>query len=127
MENKEKTHLPQIFAVDLKEDELRDVIEKAKDWALMHGACMRSKTNFSKDSLQFAPFILTPSPFPRREFAKAVEIQVILNELMHKVAHNSDFLRSSLQATIQVDEFTANLFKIFDTVQQEGVAQVRND
>ncbi|GLV39684.1 Glutathione synthetase 2 [Carabus blaptoides fortunei] len=122
MENKDKTYLPQIFK-DLKEDELKDVIEKAKDWALMHGACMRSRTNFSKDSLQFAPFILTPSPFPRREFTKAVEIQVILNELMHKVAHNSDFLRSSLKATIQVDEFTANLFKIYETIQQEGVAQ----
>lgn len=34
------------------EKELIDVVEKAKDWALMHGAALRSKTNFSQDVLQ---------------------------------------------------------------------------
>lgn len=29
--------------------------------------------------------MLLPSPFPRAEFHKAVELQTILNELMHKV------------------------------------------
>lgn len=28
------------------------VIEKAKDWALMHGVGMRDKKNFTKDSIQ---------------------------------------------------------------------------
>lgn len=122
----EKSRLPEVFPLSaMPEDELKELIEKAKDWALMHGACMRSKANFNKDVLQFAPFILTPSPFPRREFKKAIEIQIILNELMHKVAHNNEFLRSSLKSTIQADDFTANLFKIFETVEREGVAQVR--
>lgn len=31
---------------------LKEVISKAKDWALMHGAGMRSKDGFSEDSLQ---------------------------------------------------------------------------
>lgn len=31
---------------------LNDVIEKAKDWALMHGAAMRSRAAFSPDTLQ---------------------------------------------------------------------------
>lgn len=121
----EKSRLPEVFPLNtMPGDELKELIEKAKDWALMHGACMRSKTNFNKDVLQFAPFILTPSPFPRREFKKAVEIQIILNELMHKVAHNNDFLRSNLKSTIEADDFTANLFKIFETIEREGVAQV---
>ncbi|KRT82122.1 hypothetical protein AMK59_3369, partial [Oryctes borbonicus] len=96
---------------------------KARDWALMHGAAMRSKTNFSKDSLNFAPFVLLPSAFPRKEFYKAVELQQILNELMHRVAHNREFLTESLRETIQVDEFTGNLFKIYETVQDEGITQ----
>jgi glutathione synthase len=58
---------------------------------------MRSKLNFSKDSLQFAPFILLPSTFPREEFNKATEIQIILNELIHKIAHDYEFLSSSLK------------------------------
>jgi hypothetical protein len=35
----------------ISEKELLCVISKAKDWALMHGASMRSKTNFDADSL----------------------------------------------------------------------------
>jgi glutathione synthase len=58
---------------------------------------MRSKSNFSKDSLQFAPFVLLPSAFPQKEFNKAVEIQTVLNELVHNVAHDYEFLSSSLR------------------------------
>lgn len=116
--------LPSVIPLPLSNDVLQEIIDKAKDWALMHGACMRSKTNFSKDSLQFAPFVLLPSAFPRVEFNKAVEIQTILNELMHKVAHNADFLRDCLKETIQVDDFTSRLYQIFDLVQKEGMTQV---
>lgn len=116
--------LPSVVPIPIPEDELEELIDKAKDWALMHGACMRSKVNFNRDVLQFAPFILFPSPFPRQEFNKAVEIQPILNELMHKVAYNSEFLRTSLKETITVDNFTAQLFKIFEIIQEEGAAQV---
>ncbi|KAI4466777.1 glutathione synthetase [Holotrichia oblita] len=42
---------------------------------------------------------------------------------MHRVAHNREFLTKSLKETIQVDEFTGNLFKIYETVQDEGVIQ----
>lgn len=38
--------------IPLPEDQLQDVIEKARDWALMHGAAIRSKTSFSVDTLQ---------------------------------------------------------------------------
>lgn len=122
---------------------LIDVISKAKDFAIMHGSAMRSKANFSPDTLQvksiscwlkillqdllcfqFAPFILTPSSFPRNEFKKAVEIQPILNELMHNVAMDSEFLKSTLRSTVEVDEFTGELFKIYEKVLEEGISQV---
>lgn len=74
---------------------------------------------------QFAPFVLTPSLYPRKEFEKAVNLQTILNELIHNVAHDTEFLRETLAGTIQVDEFTSSLFKIYETVLTEGVTQVR--
>lgn len=43
---------------------------------------------------------------------------------MHRVAHNEAFLRETLAGTIQVDEFTGNLYKIWETVLDEGVKQV---
>jgi hypothetical protein len=73
---------------------------------------------------QFAPFVLTPSPFPRTEFYKAVEMQPILNELTHRVAHDERFLKESLAETLAVDSFTARLFDIWEKVRREGVAQV---
>lgn len=109
------------FPIDDKT--LLEVVPKAKDWALMHGAAMRSKTNFSADALNFAPFILTPSSFPRKEFEKAVDLQCILNELMHFVAHDDEFLTTTLAETIKVDEFTRNLFNVYKKVLSNGIQQ----
>lgn len=36
----------------IEEKTLKEVVSKAKDWAIMHGAAMRSKANFSEDSIQ---------------------------------------------------------------------------
>ena len=85
---------------------------------------MRRKDAFDRDALHFAPFMLFPSPFPKQEFARSLEIQPILNELMHKVAHDRSFLTETLKHTIKVDDFTRKLFEIYETVQNEGVAQV---
>lgn len=86
---------------------------------------MRQKEPYDRDSLHFAPFVLFPSPFPKAEFDRSLELQPILNELMHKVAHDRKFLTETLKSTIQVDEFTRKLFEIYETVQNEGVTQVR--
>lgn len=53
---------------------------------------MRSKEFFNLDQVQIAPFLLLPSTFPKKEFEKAAEIQIIINELMHNVAHDHQFL-----------------------------------
>jgi glutathione synthase len=85
---------------------------------------MRRKDAFDRDALHFAPFLLLPSPFPAQEFVKALEIQPILNELMHKVAHDKEFLTNTLKETIKVDGFTKKLFDIYETVWAEGLTQV---
>ncbi|XP_026297982.1 glutathione synthetase isoform X2 [Apis mellifera] len=100
--------------------EIEELIEKTKDWALMHGMCMRSKQNFNKNVLQFAPFILMPSPFPRKEFINACQIQVILNMLIHRVAQDYNFLKETLEETIKVDNFTKELFEICKIINNEG-------
>ncbi|KAL0118035.1 hypothetical protein PUN28_009015 [Cardiocondyla obscurior] len=111
------------ISLDLPKEELEELIDKAKDWVLMHGMCLRSKNKFDKNVLQFAPFTLFPSPFPRKEFYNACNIQIILNVLVHRVAHNYDFLKDTLQEIIKVDDFTKNLFSIYETVHKEGIAQ----
>lgn len=75
--------------------------------------------------LQFAPFVLTPSSFPRKEFEKAIALQPIINRLMHNVAHDEEFITTTLAETIKVDEFTENLFNIYRKVLAHGFTQVR--
>jgi len=106
--------------IPLDSETLNDIVEKAKDFCLMHGICMRRKEPYDRDSLHFAPFCLLPSPFPRQEFERAVELQTLLNELMHKVAHDFDFLEETLGKTITVDDFTAKLFEIHRKIIDEG-------
>lgn len=58
---------------------------------------MRSKQNFNKNQVQIAPFALLPSSFPKKCFERAKNIQVLLNEIMHKVAHDDNFIRYTLK------------------------------
>lgn len=44
--------LPSAIEIPLDPKTLEEIISKAKDYALMHGICMRSKTNFNEDALQ---------------------------------------------------------------------------
>lgn len=50
--------LDSCIELPLDEATLEDIIPKAKDWALMHGAAMRSKDEFSEDSLLVTFFIV---------------------------------------------------------------------
>lgn len=116
-------HLPTSVNLPIEEDLLKELVEKAKDWAVMHGAAMRSKTKFNPDLLQFAPFVLFPSMIKTEDFYKLVNVQLIFNELVHKVAHNKEFLKKCLSDTILVDQFTRNMFNILEMVEHEGIAQ----
>ena len=62
---------------------------------------------------------------PPHEWTPLFLSQTVLNELMHKVAHDREFLTATLAQTIKVDDFTGRLFKIYETVWDEGLAQVR--
>lgn len=114
-----KSKLPTTLADEV----LEEIVCKSKDYALMNAAGMRSKQNFSEDTLNFAPFVLLPSPFPRIQFQKSVEMQPLLNELVHKVANDMEFIKKSLAGTITVDFFTKKLYEIYEKVEAEGVTQ----
>ena len=44
-----------------------------------------------------APFFLLPSSFPKRDFDFVTNLQPHINMLMHKIAHDYDFLHESLK------------------------------
>ncbi|XP_042237831.1 glutathione synthetase-like isoform X2 [Homarus americanus] len=117
------TVLEPCVPLPLSDEVLDDILPKAKDYALLHGAGMRYKASYDQDTLQMAPFFLLPSAFPRREFERVVKLQPLINVLMHKIAHNHEFLENCLKKTVKVDDFTGRLWKIYTTVREEGMAQ----
>ncbi|XP_076641100.1 glutathione synthetase [Halictus rubicundus] len=119
----EVSRLQPCIQLQLSNEEFQTVIDKAKDWALMHGISMRSKESFNKNQVQVLPFMLLPSAFPRKNFEKAKNIQKLLNELIHRVAHDHTFIVNSLKSTIDADPFTAKLFDIYETIHKEGYNQ----
>jgi hypothetical protein len=50
--------LPSAIEIPLDPKTLEEIVSKAKDYALMHGICMRSKANFNEDTLQVSNKIL---------------------------------------------------------------------
>ncbi|KAK0078570.1 hypothetical protein PV325_002348 [Microctonus aethiopoides] len=115
--------LPSCTKLPLSSEILLDLIDKAKDWTIMHGMGYRPKTNTDNNLLQHAPFTILPSTFPKNEFENACDIQIILNMLIHKVAYDYEFIKETLIETIKVDEFTRKLFEIYETVYHEGINQ----
>lgn len=115
--------LPSTVPLPIQENDLTDIVSKSKDWALMHGISMRSKTNFTEDGVQISPFILVPTAIPRQEFVKVVELQTTLQELLHKIANNKEFINDCYKDIVEADDFSARLYKMYEQVEEEGTVQ----
>lgn len=83
---------------------------------------MKSKS-LEPDSYTFLPFCLLPSPVPREALEQVKALQEDINLLMHRVAHDYEFLRDCLQSTIETDKFTALVFSIYEKVREAGFPQ----
>ncbi|GAB1597395.1 glutathione synthetase-like [Argonauta hians] len=106
---------------DYSEIDFPKLEEKAIYWALSHGLLMKGKEVASTpSSLVHAPFTLFPSVILRSLLEEAKAVQQDFNLLIHKVAHDYNFLYESLKSVIEVDDFTKNLWEIYEaTLKQE--------
>lgn len=101
-----------------------DLAKEAKDVALLHGLIMRTKEDSkSAELVTYAPFTLFPTPVPEAVFQQALDVQIHYNILVDKISQNADFLEEALARTVEVDDFTARLFKIHKQVLKEGSSQ----
>lgn len=109
-------------ALQLPPEELVGYLaEEGKDYCVTHGIVMGAKD--SRHAVHHAPFALLPSPFPKRLFAEAKEVQKDYNLLVHRVSQDHEFLKGALQSTIEVDAFTAKIYEIYEKTRNEGLAQ----
>ncbi|XP_034761267.2 glutathione synthetase-like isoform X2 [Acipenser ruthenus] len=103
---------------------LKDLVSVAKDAALIQGVLMRTKEEpNASEVVSYAPFTMFPSPVPRPLFEQAKQVQRDFNLLVDRISQDTEFLEQALASTIKVDDFTAQLFKIYRQVLQEGLSQ----
>ncbi|TNN32970.1 Glutathione synthetase [Liparis tanakae] len=98
--------------------------EVAKNAALLQGVLMRLQESPNASELvSYAPLTLFPSPVPRAAFLQSLAVQTHFNTLVDKISRDADFMQEALASTIEVDDFTARLFRIHQHVLEEGRAQ----
>ncbi|XP_072223432.1 glutathione synthetase [Leuresthes tenuis] len=103
---------------------IEELAEMAKDEALLQGVLMRiQETPNSSELVTYAPFTLFPSPVPKGVFLQALAVQTHYNTLVDKISQDTDFLQEALASTIEVDDFTARLFRIHQQILKEGRSQ----
>ncbi|KAJ3049283.1 hypothetical protein HK097_009708 [Rhizophlyctis rosea] len=115
------THLPP-YPPQLSEARLAELQGHAIDWALAHGLIVRAPPALvSQDAanvpvVTHAPFALFPSPFPRRCYAQATELQPLYNTLVDTLAKDDVFIRQVMDSLSKVDDFTGKLYDIYQAV-----------
>lgn len=124
------------FDFKINSEKLPEYALHAKDWCLVNGLiCVNNdaKSILDHELVYPLPVTLLPGKFPKKQFDFAKEIQPYIGELVHNIANDYEFLKESLAEVIKVDEFTRNLWEIYETVRSEGIAQpismniLRND
>lgn len=103
---------------------IKDLADVAKDVALQQGVLMRvEESSNSSELVTYAPFTLFPTPVPKAVFLQALAVQTHYNTLVDKISRDPDFLEEALASTIEVDDFTARLFRIHQQILKEGRSQ----
>nr|XP_042895693.1 glutathione synthetase [Parasteatoda tepidariorum] len=100
------------------DDNLSSLSQDAKDYALMKGVSQRT-LDLPKDCRVPLSFCLLPSFFSEVYFNKVYRLQTYINSILLKVSFSKEILMECLSNTIEADEFTHNIFKIYEAVENK--------
>ncbi|KAE9547815.1 hypothetical protein FO519_008974 [Halicephalobus sp. NKZ332] len=92
-------------------------VEEAVDYAHCHGMVLRLRESRDKsDICQVAPLTLFPSPFPRKLFHEALDVQNDMSYLYFRLSWDHDFLVEAHKEVIRTDDFIRKLMEIYEEV-----------
>jgi glutathione synthetase len=114
------------------ENELKNIKQIAVDWALAHGFVYRAllQGKVSLGLVNHAPFSLFPTPFPKNAFEQVQKVQTVWNTLIHRIAHDQEWLDGVMVNLAKVDEFTGRLYELWTRArhtQEWSLGLLRND
>lgn len=107
------------------EAQLFHLTNEIKDYQLLHGSLLKLveyETESSAPARGVGVSIL-PTPFPRRCFEEALELQDIFNELYVRVAADPDWLYSILGKLMEHDALISALWNVYLKVKEAGAVQ----
>ena len=76
----------------LSKERVQELVRDAKDYMISSGGLLALP-----DKLQPYDFLLFPTPWPKRLFNDAWEVQKDFNLLVHKVSHDFRFVKEALK------------------------------
>uniref|UniRef100_A0A183BLB4 Glutathione synthetase n=1 Tax=Globodera pallida TaxID=36090 RepID=A0A183BLB4_GLOPA len=92
------------------------------EWAQKIGLLIR-KQSYPGYGTGVAPFTLFPSPFPRKFYEQAVNVQTALNLLYFRIMRDYPFLKEIYQKLIKFDQTLSTALKIMEEIHSEGIKQ----
>nr|CDJ89610.1 Glutathione synthase domain containing protein [Haemonchus contortus] len=108
----------------LPQNRIDELVLSSVDWAQAHGLVMRTREHKDRsDICQHAPFALLPTPFPRKLFEQAVNVQNLMAKLYHEIAYDFEFLIECHKDVVKTDAFTRGLIDILKKIRDEGLLQ----
>ncbi|TID28183.1 hypothetical protein CANINC_002616 [Pichia inconspicua] len=108
----------------LPDERLKEIVHQLTQYGLANGLIMYPPAPFLENQPVLAPVTLFPTPFPREEFNKSLQIQKIYNKLYANIVAEQKWLTNVIEQLSQHDvEFTGRLWKSFLNAKQEGIPQ----
>ena len=120
-----------LWPPDITNTQRESLTTLATTYALSHGLIYLPPADVqppAPTSAIHAPLALFPSPFPRKQFLLAKDLQRAYNVLYARVAMDEKFLDEVMGAEVgvgRVDKFTGELWRIWKRLRDEGITQVR--
>ncbi|KAF7514380.1 hypothetical protein GJ744_000150 [Endocarpon pusillum] len=100
------------------------------DWSIQHGLTVRPSSSFIPGEVDksgvlatTAPVTLFPSPFPESCFRQGHFLQTTYNELYAAISNDEVWIEEIMKGLIEVDDFIENLWKVHQSVKEEGYVQ----
>ena len=86
------SHVRDHYYDSLSADDVNFLASEGRDYFLSNGMIFKNQNG----NLQHRPFTLLPTPFPRKLFEAAREVQTDFNLLVHNISQDYEFTRRAL-------------------------------
>lgn len=108
----------------LSEDQVKELIFNASQFGLANGLVMYPPQPFDDYSPVLAPITLYPTPFPKDEFQRSLDISKTYNKLYANIVSERGWLLDIIKGlSISDKDFTGKLYSCYLEAEKNGIPQ----